>query len=766
MTTSMCSDRTIPARWRKSAQLLVLATALASAAAAQPLASQVKVYRETPSVVRRSRLEQYAILHAKDQNGALARLALGVTSLEQKDYARSISNLKAVAARLPQLEDYALYYLASAQLQSKEETGSISKTLDRFQTLAIASPVATRAVVLRAKALVELKNPAEAIRILRERYEDLPQPDTDFSLATAYEAASDAANTAAYYQHVYYRYPDTDAASRASAALVQLHESMGAAYPPATPAEMLERGNKWLAAHDYSRARQEFRSVVGQLAGSDRDLARVRLGIADYQDGETPAAYKYFSSLDLEHGEADAERLYYLAECQRRINADDDRLETVERLNRQYPQSSWRLKALVSAANHYLVLNRPDKYVPLYRTAYENFPDDPVAGYYHWKVAWSAYIQRRSDAPDELRAQLEHYPSDPRTGAAMYFLGRLSEAGHDYGAARAYYNRITAVYPNYYYAMLARQRLADTKLVAAEPAAKVVEYLNGIPFPERRVPSEREPTAATRLRIERARLLLSAGLQDLAETELRFGTRNDGQPQLLAMELARSAESPYLGLRYMKSFAPDYLSTPFDQMPRRFWELLFPMPYQKDLMRNAKLQNLDPYMVAALIRQESEFNPGAVSHKSAYGLTQIMPSTGRQLARRDGVRRFRTSMLFQPATNLKLGERYLRSMLDQWGGKWEETLASYNAGKSHVVEWAGWNSFQEPAEFVETIPFTETRDYVQAVLRNAAIYKRLYGTTAAGVTSTDGRSASRESAKTGSAASRRSANRKRTRPVS
>ena len=85
------------------------------------------------------------------------------------------------------------------------------------------------------------------------------------------------------------------------------------------------------------------------------------------------------------------------------------------------------------------------------------------------------------------------------------------------------------------------------------------------------------------------------------------------------MELARNADSPYQGLRYMKSFAPDYLAMPFDQMPRRFWELLFPMPYQTDLVTNAKLQNLDPYIVAALIRQESEFNPKAISQRARAG---------------------------------------------------------------------------------------------------------------------------------------------------
>jgi len=113
----------------------------------------------------------------------------------------------------------------------------------------------------------------------------------------------------------------------------------------------------------------------------------------------------------------------------------------------------------------------------------------------------------------------------------------------------------------------------------------------------------------------------------------------------------------------------------------------------------------------------------------------------------------------QPATNLKLGSKYLRSMLDEWGGKWEETLASYNAGKSRVDEWLSWDVYREPAEFVETIPFTETRDYVQAVLRNAAMYRRLYGTaaikTVLSKSPTDRRSANRN------ASSRRSSKKHR-----
>jgi len=717
--------------------LILVMAAATPGSAADDLASLVKVYREKPSVSRRGKIEHFASRHPKDQGGALAHLALGVTSLEQKDYPRAIQHLKAAAARLPRIQDYADYYLASAQLQAKEEA-DISKELAVVEEMHIASPLASRAVVLQAKALIDLKNPTEAVRILRGHNGELPQPDADLTLAAAYEAASDRLNAAIYYQRVYFGYPDTDPANRASAALVLLKDAMGSAYPPPTAAQILARGDKLMAEQEYVHARQEYTAMAQELTGLERDQARVRAGVADYLRGETAAASRYLQSLDLAHSEADAERLYYLAECQRRANDDDERLETLKRLAKDYRTSPWRLKALVSAGNYYLLQNQPDRFEPLYRAVSEDFPDDPMGPYCHWKVTWCAYVHRRPDAGERLHEQLERYPADPRASAALYFLGRLSETHSDFSAARTYYGRILSLYPNFYYAVRARERLADPKLVAAEPSPKVVQYLNGIPFPEHRVPGERELSAATRLRIERAHLLASAGLSDLAENELRFGARTDGQPHLLAMELARTAPSPYVGLRYMKSLAPDYLSTPIEEMPRAFWEFLFPLPYQKDLVSNAASQNLDPYIVAALIRQESEFNPAAVSRKSAYGLTQLMPATARQLAKRNGVRRFRTSMLLQPSTNLRLGSRYLRAMLDECGGKWEETLASYNAGKTHVDQWRAWDSFQEPAEFVETIPFTETREYVQAVLRNAAIYRRLYGTSRAALPSTDG----------------------------
>jgi soluble lytic murein transglycosylase len=258
------------------------------------------------------------------------------------------------------------------------------------------------------------------------------------------------------------------------------------------------------------------------------------------------------------------------------------------------------------------------------------------------------------------------------------------------------------------------------------PDDETTMWLADIQWPAHRDFSATEPNAATAQRIERARLLQAAGLPDIAEAELRFGSLTETeQPQLLAMELAQSAESPYRALRIMKSFSGDYLSLPLDRAPAKFWQMLFPLPYKDELFESARNKGLDPYDVAALIRQESEFNPGAKS-PYAYGLMQLIPSTGRLMGKKEGMRTVPTSVLLNPAVSIRLGTQYLKQQLDNWDGDLFRTLAAYNAGPGRVHQWLTWSNFREPAEFVESIPFNETREYVQAVLRNADIYRQIY----------------------------------------
>lgn len=655
-----------------------------------------------------------------------ARLAQGIEKFDARKYAEAIQDLKAAQPQLPKLADYVAYYLASAngELKNFEQA---RRDLAAFRNLSAPSPLQGRATVLAAQAATETGSAAEAIALLRERYEEIPQPAGDFALAEAYRESDDFAQAATYYQRVYYLYPLTEFAALASRAGEELRASMGVSYPPPMPGQMLERGSRLLTAREYGKARSEFSALVSVLGGAEREIASVRIGAADYLQRKTEQAYSYLRTLEVTAPEADAERLYYVAECARRLNDDAAMLAAIEKMARQYPASPWRLKALLSAGNRFLLANQPESYEPLYRACYEYFPAAAEAPYCHWKVTWQAYLRRRSDAGLLLREQVVRYPASVNTSSALYFLGRLAEAAKDFRSARVYYDRIAERYPGYYYGILSGERLAQPAVARALADESALSFLKTINFPERTAPASYVPEAATSRRIERFRLLNEAGLSKLADAELRFGAKTDGQPHLLAMEMARAAEAPHQSLRNMKSLAPDYLTLSHSAAPEKFWELLFPLPFRSDLVRTASASNLDADIVAGLIRQESEFDPNVISRANAYGLTQIVPSTGRQLARQAGIKPFRTTMLFQPSTNLRLGTTYLRSLVDQCGGKWEQALASYNAGMSRAREWSTWGDYQEPAEFVETIPFTETRDYVQSVLRNAAAYRRIYG---------------------------------------
>jgi soluble lytic murein transglycosylase len=178
----------------------------------------------------------------------------------------------------------------------------------------------------------------------------------------------------------------------------------------------------------------------------------------------------------------------------------------------------------------------------------------------------------------------------------------------------------------------------------------------------------------------------------------------------------------------MKHSTPNYFALDIPDLPRKYWEALFPKAYWSDLKRFSAANGLDPYLVASLIRQESEFNPGAVSRANAVGLMQLLPKTGKVVAKQVKLRHYNSSQLYTPAVNLQLGTRYFRGMVDKFGGSFEYALAAYNAGSDRVEEWLGQGKYRDPQEFVESIPFTETREYVQAILRNASVYKQLYGT--------------------------------------
>ena len=331
--------------------------------------------------------------------------------------------------------------------------------------------------------------------------------------------------------------------------------------------------------------------------------------------------------------------------------------------------------------------------------------------------------------------QIRLYPAATETVGAIYWRGRLYETqDHKPAQGRGQLSRDHPCVP----ALLLRADGAAAAGGAGQHAA-CARAAAGSTAARCRCRMLVESFPADSPHLAKARLLANAGLNEYIAQEIAADpdsgvVERAGRGADLCVvwrDVSRHARAEAgaavrgLGLR----------SSPFRWSTGGF---CFPEPWWETIKAESAKNNLDPYLVASLIRQESEFNPSVVSYANAYGLMQLLPSVGKAMAREEGMSHFQTFQLLDPETNIRLGTRYLRKMLDKFGGVQEYALAAYNAGDSRVADWQAAGPYQGMDEFVESIPFTQTREYVEAILRNVETYRAIDAAARAQGRSADG----------------------------
>lgn len=392
----------------------MLACLCALSVSAQSLETLAANYRKAPSPRTRAAVLRFADLHRNDRSGALAFLVLGATEVEQRQFGDALRHLSAAGKRLPQLADYVGYLSAISQWELRQ-LSDVERSLDPVWRFSPASPLVSKAVVLQANASLEDTKPAGAIAIVGQHLADLSAPQAEVLLARAYELEENSIAAAAHYQRIYIEFPLSGEASIAEAALSR--------YPAPPPHALLMRGLKLVEGGDYSRAAKELTALLPQLSGPDADMARVRIGAARYLARDNKPAYEFLHSFQASTPESEAERLYYLLECARRLDHIDEMNATLEQVSRTYPQSHWRFQAVVSVANYYSAHDQPQQAEPLFRTCFESFPNEPQSAPCQWKVAWASYLREPSGAADLFQDHLKHFPDSDRVSSALYFWG-------------------------------------------------------------------------------------------------------------------------------------------------------------------------------------------------------------------------------------------------------------------------------------------------------------------------------------------------------
>lgn len=752
--------------WRTAAVLCSFVLALRSAAsAASPIDAAAQALLQG---AHRRVLE----LLPHEIESAEARLVRAQALLQLGRAAEASAALADVAAGLPAVADVVAFlqgeaFAASGELESAQEAFARA-------TAAPGSRVVDRALLRRAELLTQLGRPRAALLLrallLRSDPSHPQRPAIELAMARNELATHQPRAAATRLRQLWLTWPESAAATAAEAEL----EALQAGKHPvlATPGlyDRLERARRLRRHKRYDDALRELeaaRAAWPQAAARLDDAVASTLRQAGRAD-EAAALFAGLLGQAPAVGRARLRRL--LADCLARLQRLDEGLALYgDPLSD--PRATRTLAGRATLLEVTGLLERHGRYqqaLTYYERAWEGrVPSRQNLRPHQHRLAWLTY--RAGDLPRAIeRLQPLLSDADERLFAA-YWQARAHAALGDKARALALFGQLWAEAPAGYYGQLARSRLIELgQLPGDSPRCPQAPSASSAAPATPAAPAARteqldaltERWGAQLPRLARARLLWRAGLEQDARRELlltaleygrtvyghgarAFAVRQDalrlwrgaGQPlppfwgaRGLALRRAASELEPALGgllasignLDFLAArLAPAAESTPEQRrFPRRY----------EALVRNAATRHgLDPHLVWAIIHKESAFRPDALSRVGAAGLMQLMPRTAARLAAESKLALEDGREVFEPPLNLALGTRYLRALVDKFRGQLPLVAAAYNGGPGNVAAWLDWRGRgAELDQFVEEIPFRESRGYAKKVVALHAAYRRTY----------------------------------------
>ena len=699
---------------RATAESRRLSIAFTASSQLRPMAQQLVIARSPAAYAG---VMAYAAGH-HGEAAASAELALGHAYMLDRRYTESENAFRQASVQGTALDDYAEYLEAQAAVGGNRPQDAVP-LLTHFADRHPGSLFVPSAPILLANAYLAEGDAGGALRALQllQGSPSSNQVDFRFALAKAYQASGNMQRAADLYRGIYLGDPLSPDAANAKAQMVLMNA-------PLSAAERKRHADAMFNAKQYTEAEEEYRALQksgSDLSQSDRDALDIYAAVCDLRLKKL--SRREVEQLPVTGDDSAALKMYLQSELARNMGDTVEHDAFVQQLMTQYPHSRWLEEALYSGGNMYLISQNDAKAMEDYVALTQRFPNSIYAPGSHWHVAWLSYRLRQYPAAARLMdEQIMQYPAGTQIPGAIYWRGRLYEdVEHNFGQALNYYNTLNTNYVNSYYASLARLRIAaigqrpavpPAPALASVPAVGILDLTDVLP--------ENDP------HLIKARLLANAAMNEYIRPEIQLSETSSTWGAFAEAEIYQSFGEDTRALQAMKRSKIPFFSLPVKDVPMTYWQFLLPRPYWQTLENDAQANGLDPFLVAALIRQESEFNPDAVSRMNAYGLMQLLPSVGKSLAKKDGERHFTTGELLDPSINLKLGTQELRKSIDRYDGQVEYALAAYNAGDSPVHQWMSINNYKDVAEWVESIPYSETRDYVQAILRNRNLYREVY----------------------------------------
>ena len=614
-----------------------------------------------------------------------------------------------------QLSDYSLYYLALIAFKESNMEQSRQYLLQLKQRFP-QSVWQARATLQRAKLDQAEKKFAQANEILRQLRADKSvlrdiADEASYLLAQNFEAQGDLQRAYNGYQELRGNSPTSPWAGLARKDQTRLRDKYPEQFALNTLAALADEADRLARERQFKDADALYKRVLDSATEPDQRLrVLTKLAAIRSRNEATPVLEQIVR--DFPDSSEAPKALYQIGQTLWNRHENAQAFEYFKQLLQRYPSSAYADRATFASGDIHEYFGRKSEAIELYTTVQKQFPNSSVRDDAVWRLAWLHY--RSGDWPAALTT-FKALAAQSRSGtfgtAALYWQARSAEKLGDTDSAKQIYRQIFNGGEESYYQTLSQRALE--RLGSPMQEADLAKPSAG---------SEAEPAlgAEVNFHLSRARELTVLGLHGLAVAELdrvnqRANPKSRLQPLLMREYFANQAYGRSLNLASQ---------LPISQSERNYYR--YPLAYWELVQQKAQERELDPHLILALIRQESLFDARARSPATALGLMQLIPPTAARVAKQLGLPAPTQEKLFDPELNISLGTQYLKDLMQRYSNNWFKAIAAYNAGEAAVDRWERELATDDIEEFVERIPYIETRGYVKLVLRNHRIYKRLY----------------------------------------
>ncbi len=624
------------------------------------------------------------------------------------------------------LEDIYLYLKAS-QLHSEEEYSKsrvfFLKLFNTYKTSAFID----KSLLGVGKSFFAQDKFLESSDVLKKLIKLYPQSrvkdEALWVLAQSEKKLGDTKSAVVFFRRIIWNYPISKYAPESMKILNNMGRNLGR---EKGPNQLFKRAMAFYRVKRYSSAERDLKAFCKRYK-KHRNIPKAILlrGKMAFNLRKNRKALKIFSWLirSFPRSPQAGEALFSTAMTYWRMGKSSRFLKTAKLVKKKYRQK-WGAKTLYTIGKFYEEKKDWDSATECYRSVIKNFKPQK---YFHesmWSNAWVLFITGKLRMAEEKMAVIvNNFPDSPHREPALFWRGAILNKLGKKKESIASYKTLLEEFP---YTFLGHKSRAILK------KANIGMKLDTRTYGDEEIKVNFSNIYIPRAKIKRIKKLIANCLFGLAVRVIRKNTTHKSKDKKLKtiFELSKIA---YLSGNYMLSI--NLLRRHFiDKMVGKdkehsvgFWKMSYPLGFAHDIEKNAKKYNLDPYLIASVIRAESAYNVDAISRTHAVGLMQIQPKTARRIAKKAGFKSFGLDVLAEPEVNIGMGSFYLKKLLEEFDGNYVYAIASYNAGEKKVHSWVKKNGELAPIEFILSIPYRETRGYVRRVLGYIDEYKRIYG---------------------------------------